>query len=80
MTETDEVKPFSVKVPQTAFPFTAELGDGTVVFCPGMTLRDYFAAQALSGILARQGYAEIIAAKISYDFADAMLECRGVDR
>ena len=56
----------------TAFPYPVE---GT----SGMSLRDYFAASALAGLLASpdptlpdpRGVA-----KISYQFADAMLEAR----
>ncbi|MFY2835775.1 hypothetical protein [Achromobacter xylosoxidans] len=50
----------------------------------GMTLRDYFAAKALSGLAGRkfhkgdreEGYAEW-AASMAYEFADAMLAARG---
>ena len=50
----------------------------------GMTLRDYFAAQALSGLAGRkfhkgdreEGYAEWSAA-MAYEFAYAMLAARG---
>jgi len=50
----------------------------------GMTLRDYFAAQALAGLAGRkfrqgdagEGYAEW-AASMAYEFADAMLAARG---
>jgi len=48
---------------------------------PGMTLRDYFAGQALAGTLAQGGvlmsgkYPES-AARDAYGFADAMIEAR----
>ncbi|OMG89747.1 hypothetical protein [Achromobacter xylosoxidans] len=50
----------------------------------GATLRDYFAAKALSGLAGRkfhkgdrgEGYAEW-AASMAYEFADAMLAARG---
>ena len=48
----------------------------------GMTLRDYFAAAALTGVLGRPEserssiYAE--AAEVAYRYADAMLAARGV--
>ena len=44
----------------------------------GMTMRDYFAAKALAGILASNDEIDPgAAAKISYRFADAMLAARG---
>lgn len=54
---------------------------------PGMTLRDYFAAAALRGIVASDGFTEAsigvseecgatVAAKCAYLFADAMLKER----
>lgn len=45
----------------------------------GMTLRDYFAAKAMQGIIATNSHfvkdAEALASK-AYEFADAMLEAR----
>jgi len=46
---------------------------------PGMTLRDYFAAAALQGMIAsctQQNWQEEYAAKASYQLADAMLKAR----
>ena len=43
--------------------------------CPGMTLRDWFAGQALSGIIQRREGYEWIAAE-AYLVAEAMLEER----
>jgi len=46
----------------------------------GMTLRDYFATQALAGLLAAGDHDNFTAnaiAKDSYVLADAMLEARG---
>jgi len=42
---------------------------------PGMTLRDYFAGQAVSGLYADAKYtgSHVEAAKCCYDLADAML-------
>ena len=41
---------------------------------PGMTLRDYFAAAALQGMLAYyHGYGSFYAAGSAYQYADAML-------
>lgn len=56
-----------------AFPITS--GD---LFASGMTLRDYFAAAALQGMLAdkSKGYPHNEYASDAYAFADAMLEER----
>jgi hypothetical protein len=52
-----------------------------------MTLRDYFAGQALQGAIAHglfnsekaeKGYPEYLAF-LAYAYADAMLEARGID-
>ena len=54
---------------------------GDTITCPqgGMSLRDYFAAQALTGWVSdpatREGHADE-AARICYRFADAMLRAR----
>jgi hypothetical protein len=47
----------------------------------GMTLRDYFAGQALAGMLINYttqkfGFCELTCAKGAYEFADAMLSAR----
>ena len=57
------------------FPFAEATTDFSV--SPGMTLRDWFAGQALTGMLDRT-YGmkiEIIAAR-SYEMADAMIAAR----
>lgn len=48
------------------------------MYYPGMSLRDYFAGQALAGISSRQSFYNIEhgAAESSYRIADAMLEER----
>ena len=55
-----------------AFPF------GTAF--AGMTLRDYFAAKAMQGLLSRAGTDKInvhdVLAQRTYQIADAMLEAR----
>jgi hypothetical protein len=64
-----------------AFPTTMHnYGDGKYA-SHGMTLRDYFAAKAMQGVIsgcAARGevliYSEL--AGLSYDIADAMLEAR----
>jgi hypothetical protein len=47
---------------------------------PGMTLRDWFAGQALAGAMAcptmRQGMSSASYASMSYELADAMLSTR----
>ena len=48
---------------------------------PGMSLRDYFAGQALAGLVAHNDYGCISdqdVANGAYDYADAMLEQREV--
>ena len=45
--------------------------------CDGMTLRDYFAAKALAGLLSLgslRGYSAKALAREAYRYADAMLE------
>jgi hypothetical protein len=58
-----------------AFPKTPFIELGTPQ--NGMTLRDYFAAKAMQGLLASEVNAELKAfAKQSYVMADAMMEVR----
>jgi hypothetical protein len=67
-----------------AFPhFKIDPYSSKVEICPqgGMTLRDYFAGQALAGMLmnyttAKFGLAEISVANHAYKLADAMLAAR----
>lgn len=69
-----------------AFPeVTIQSGDNynapKKIYWKGMTLRDYFAASALQGILSCQSeeagfYQANNAAKEAYELADAMLEAR----
>jgi len=62
-----------------AFP-TVEFVDGAAeVFDRGMTLRDYFAAKAITGVLCASWPGEPDRkeiARIAYCMADAMLEAR----
>jgi hypothetical protein len=60
-----------------AFPFTSEVDDKkpNVLFNTGMSLRDYFAAAALTGLLAK-GSSLGNAALWAYEAADNMLEQR----
>jgi len=58
----------------TAFPWTHDN-----VTCTGMTLRDYFAAKAMTGLLTAEivgEYSNEHVAEISYRIADAMLKQR----
>jgi hypothetical protein len=58
-----------------AFPGTNEYGSVYV----GMTLRDYFAAKAMQGLVENanwRGMPEDALAKAAYNMADAMLEVR----
>lgn len=65
-----------------AFPCSIAMGDGSTYADAGMSMRDYFAAQAMLAITAGSeggwlGYsdAEELAGR-SYAFADAMLAAR----
>ena len=57
----------------TAFPYTHN-----EIICTGMTLRDYFAAKAMLGIISdpntQMSYEEI--ATRAYQYADVMIEVR----
>ena len=60
--------------PQQAFPYTGLGSDG-------MTLRDYFAAKAMQGLIAQSAGTALgsrveIAAEYAYAAADAMLKAR----
>lgn len=57
---------------QPAFPHTLQ---GHPVE-KGMTLRDYFAAKAMQGVVTRAIVDESMCAKWSYEMADAMLKAR----
>ncbi len=54
-----------------AFPLNA--GEFGIEPSPGMTLRDYFAGQALAGLASRGLLGPDQRAQEAYDFADAML-------
>ena len=56
--------------PPTAFPWTHDN-----MTCTGMTLRDYFAAKAMQGIL-YVGLEPVETAKHAYEMADAMMAAR----
>lgn len=59
-----------------AFPRIGEGFGNPNYDTPGMSLRDWFAGQALSGLLAKYGWETIATALIAYEFADAMLVAR----
>lgn len=46
---------------------------------PGMSLRDWFAGQALAGLAARSIYTREALAKEAYEYADAMLAHRNTE-
>lgn len=56
-----------------AFPQTIDDMGTLRSFTEGMTLRDYFAGQALIGIIIETVMEKEITAKQAYDYADAML-------
>jgi hypothetical protein len=61
----------------SAFPLP--MGSETTQGTDGMTLRDYFAAKALQGLITDEYWtrSSVEAAKKAYRFADAMIEARG---
>ncbi len=64
-----------------AFPGSYTGNNGMPVWSEGMTLRDYFAAQALQGVVAALGTDQFAmrpfeAAETAYLFADCMLAAR----
>ena len=62
-----------------AFPFRDADGEGGFMTFPGMTLRDYFAAAAMQGLLAYpipSNPTPDVIAEWAYEQADAMLAAR----
>jgi len=65
-----------------AFPSVEHNGDGTYYRdLPGMTLRDYFAAAAMQGLLSQSGGNALVSpcdlgAEYAYRMANAMMEAR----
>jgi hypothetical protein len=63
-----------------AYPTTYRNYDESILTdCTGMDLRDYFAAKALGGLVAKavsENQSAEIAAEAAYMFADAMIKAR----
>jgi len=62
----------------TAFPYVASDDTGMIISM-GMTLRDYFAAKAMTGLLTAEivgEYSNEHVAEIAYRIADAMMKAR----
>ena len=61
--------------------FPAGLASGHIEpLHPGMTLRDYFAAKAMQGLLSHESFGVLgkaTIADLAYEQADAMLRARG---
>lgn len=65
---------------EPAFPTEVWDSQGIPQHTQGMTLRDYFAAKAMQGLLANNGFGSDMSpdlfTKLCYGFADAMLRAR----
>ena len=63
-----------------AYPFIEPADDPAIkAYHPGMTLRDYFAAKAMQGLIVdpeRVDHSRQECARLSYAMADAMMEAR----
>lgn len=57
-----------------AFPHVTD--KGATEWGTGITIRDYFAAQAMQGLLAKYGSTVLDIPRIAYEIADIMLEQR----
>jgi hypothetical protein len=63
---------------QPAFPMVAKDKTGMIINM-GMSMRDYFAAQALAALIVREGQESFVVEEITitaYQYADSMLEVR----
>jgi len=64
-----------------ALPISRELNGELVYQSKGLTIRDYFAAKALQGIIASPNlntFEDAKACEAAYQIADAMMEARNV--
>jgi hypothetical protein len=59
-----------------AFPHEYKYGDGTAQRFYGMSLRDYFAAKAMQGLISNGGSSHKEVAQAAYIVAGAMLKER----
>ena len=61
-----------------AFPVYDHHGNGQKFLADaGLTLRDYFAAKAMQGLMAREGTVDVeYESRLAYRMADAMLKAR----
>jgi hypothetical protein len=59
-----------------AFPCLDDAGSGLSLRDGGMTLRDYFAAKAMQGLLASNQAGLAYVTDVAYTYADAMLKVR----
>ena len=61
-----------------AFPIPLNPGESCQGHGPydGMTLRDYFAAKALQGLLSGRNHIAEVNVRLAYEYADAMLKER----
>jgi len=64
-----------------AFPFHIEIDEQNTCVEPGMDLRDYFAAQIISGFVSNPAYDEHdnLMAERAYGLADMMMKAREVN-
>lgn len=70
-------------VEESAFPVKIDMADGSSIESMGMSLRDYFAAKAMQGILSNSAMIDTATestfewvTKNAYQLADAMLRAR----
>ena len=80
---TDKTKDGGPAIPRAPFEYTDHRGmNWEVREQRGMTLRDYFAGQALAGLLANARYDLPMASDVSsaFEYADAMLSQREEDQ
>lgn len=62
---------------EPAFPQERVLPDGSHEECEGLSVRDYFAAKAMQGLLASDTFAPVSEfVRRAYEIADAMMEER----